>query len=83
MSALRELIAFFGVEVDDKKLDQAGAKMEGIANLAKRVGATIGLAFGLHEIGNFIEGQIEAAGHLRHTSEALGIGVTDLQAGNT
>lgn len=80
MSALRELIAFFGVEVDDKKLDHAGEKMDGLAKLAEGAAATIGLAFGLHEIGEFVKGQIEAAGQLRHTSEALGIGVGDLQA---
>lgn len=78
--ALRELIAFFGVEVDDKKLDHAGEKMEGLAKLAERVGATIGLAFGLHEIGEFIKGQVELGAELLHTSEILGLGVEELQA---
>lgn len=79
-SALRELIAFFGVEVDDKKLDHAGEKMEGLASLAERVGATIGLAFGLHEIGEFIKGQVEVGAELLHTSEILGLSIGNLQA---
>ena len=79
MSALRELIAFFGVEVDDKKLDHAGEKMEGLAKLAEQVGATIGLAFGLHEISEFIQGQIELAAHIGNTAEILGVATDELQ----
>lgn len=79
MSALRELIAFFGVEVDDKKLDHAGEKMEGLAKLAERVGSTIGLAFGLHEISEFLQGQIELAAHIGNTAEILGVATDELQ----
>lgn len=78
--ALRELIAFFGVEVDDKALDKAGEKMESLAGLAERAGATLGLAFGIHEISEFIQSQIELAVEIGHTSEMLGLGVEDLQA---
>lgn len=78
--ALRELIAFFGIEVDDHKVDAFGEKLEGTHSLLEKVGATIGIAFGLHEISEFIQGQIELAVELGHTSEMLGIGVEDLQA---
>jgi TP901 family phage tail tape measure protein len=79
MSALRELIAFFGVEVDDKKLDHAGEKMEGLASLAERVGSAIGIAFGLHEVSEFIQGQIEMAAHIGNTAEILGVATDELQ----
>ena len=78
--ALRELIAFFGVQVDDKPLDAAGKKMEGLAKNAERAAGLIGIAFSLKEIGEFITGQIEMAAELAHTSVMLGLSVGDLQA---
>ena len=80
MSALRELLVFFGAEVDDKQLDRAGEKMEHLASIAENVGAAIGLAFGLKEIGEFVKGQVEVGAELLHTSEMLGLTVGDLQA---
>lgn len=79
-SALRELIAFFGVEVDDKKLDKTNEKLEGLVGLAESVGGAIGIAFGLHEVTEFIVGQVELGAQLAHTSEILGLTVGDLQA---
>ncbi len=81
MSALRELLVFFGVQVDGaQKLDQVGAKMEGLRSIALRAGSTLGLAFGLHEIAGFITKQIELGAELLHTSEMLGMTTHDLQA---
>lgn len=78
--ALRELIAFFGAEVDTKKLDHADEKMKGLAETAEKVAATIGIAFGLHEISEFITKQIELGAELAHTSEILGLSIEDMQA---
>ena len=78
--ALREMLAFFGVEVDDKQLDGAGKKMERLVGVAEKAAGLIGLAFGLREVGEFITGQVEAAATLAHTSDMLGIAVGDLQA---
>ena len=79
-SALRELIAFFGVEVDDKKLDKVDEKLEGLVGMAESVAGALGIAFGLHEVSEFIQGQIELGAQLAHTSEILGLSVGDLQA---
>lgn len=80
MSALRELIAFFGVEVDDKKLDHSAEKMKGLAETAMKAGEAIGIAFGLHEISEFIQKQVELGTQLLHTSEMLGLSTDELQA---
>jgi hypothetical protein len=77
--ALRELIAFFGVEVDDKPLDASKAKMEALANTARNVAATLGLAFGVKTIFGFVEGQVEAAASLSHTAEMLGMTTEQMQ----
>jgi TP901 family phage tail tape measure protein len=78
--ALREMLAFFGVEVDDKKLDHAGEKMDALAERAQKVGELLAEAFAVHEVAEFIEGQIEMGAQLAHTSEILGLSVGDLQA---
>ncbi len=79
MSALRELIAFFGVQVDDKPLEHANERMDKLAETATRAGELIGLAFGIKEIGEFITKQIELGAELAHTSEILGLSVEQLQ----
>ncbi len=79
MSALRELIAFFGVQVDAKPLDALGHKLNGMAELAMKAGETLGLAFGLHEIHEFVAAQIEVGNEAINTAEMLGVSVAELK----
>lgn len=81
MSALRELIAFFGVQVEgEKKLDDVGQRMNSLRGIAIKAGAALGLAFGVHEVVGFIQNQIALGAELLHTSEMLGMTTHDLQA---
>jgi minor tail protein len=78
--ALREMLAFFGVDVDDKAVERADKGMNKLGETALKVGELMAEAFAVREVYEFISGQIEMATQLSHTSEVLGITVGDLQA---
>jgi hypothetical protein len=80
MSALRELLVSFGVEVDDKELKQfTTGTMGGALEAVKGFGAALAGAFALREIGGFIREQIELGSHLNDTAEKLGVASDELQ----
>lgn len=74
------MLAFFGVQVEDKPLHQAGEKMDQLAEQAQKLGEILAEAFAIREVGEFVHGQIEAGAQLAHTSEILGLTTGDLQA---
>lgn len=77
--ALRELIAFLGFDVDTKGLDKADERLKSTLEGAKRVAETIAAAFAVNEASEFIESQIQMGVAVEHTSQALGIGIDELQ----
>lgn len=80
MSALRELLVQFGVEVDDKQLkDFTSGTLNTALDGIKSFGATLAGAFALREMGDFVREQIELGSHLNDTAEKLGVATEELQ----
>jgi hypothetical protein len=78
--ALRELLATFGIEVDDKDLKAFDQRLDSVTSKVKALaGAFVGgaLASG---IGKFVNKQVEAGFKLDKTAESLGISTDELQA---
>lgn len=79
MSALREILAKFGFEVDSKKLDEAKKKTDGFATQLKQVAGVILGERLLSGIRSFTGELIDTASQLNDTSAQLGISAQDLQ----
>ena len=80
MSALREIIAKFGVEFDDHELKEGEKGINGLIEKLKGFGEALAAAFVVEKIHSFIEGQIAAGAELKKTSEKLGVETDELQA---
>jgi hypothetical protein len=80
MSALRELLAVFGISVDTKELEKADDQIEGFVDGAKKAGKILLEAFAVHEVKEFVQEQIEAGAQLKIMSERLGTTTDELQA---
>jgi hypothetical protein len=78
--ALRELLVSFNIEVNDEELKHGEKEVEGFGAKLKEFGALVAEAFALHEVKEFIEGQIEAGAQLKVTAERLGTTTDELQA---
>lgn len=78
--ALRELLAVFGIDVDDKALGQAHEKLKGFAAVARETAGLVAEAFAIREIKEFIGEQIELGAQLKITAERLGMDTNELQA---
>lgn len=77
--ALREILAEFGVKVDNSGLEKFDQQIEGVkGKLEKLVGIFSG-AFVGKEIGEFIKSQIEAGDALVDLADKLGLGTDELQ----
>ena len=79
MSALREVLALFSVEVDDKALNQFEGKVSSVMDKVQKAGAIFVEAFAVKAIGEFFTQQIEGATHLENTAEKLGLTTDALQ----
>lgn len=77
--ALREILAAFGVEVDDKKLKGFDSTIETVAGKLK--GLAVFLAGGSLALGfkSLIAGQIEAGSRLNDTATKLGLATSELE----
>lgn len=78
--ALRELLASFGVEVDDVQLKAFDARLDSVASKVRALGGAFvsgALATG---IGKFVNKNIQAGYQLDRTAEQLGISTDELQA---
>jgi len=78
--ALRELLALFKIDVDDKALHEAEEGMEGFVGKLKKLGGLVAEAFAVDQIKEFVVGQVEAATQLERTAIKLGTTTDELQA---
>lgn len=79
MSALREILAHFSFEVDDKKVHEAGEGIEGMIEKVKGLAVAAGAAFMVKEIFEFAHGMAEAAIEVEHSAAAFGLSTTEMQ----
>lgn len=79
MSALREIIASFGVSVDDKELSKGHDKVESFVGKLREMGEVVVAAFAVEKVKEFVFGLTEEADALKKRSEALGMSVQGLQ----
>jgi TP901 family phage tail tape measure protein len=79
MSALREVLALFSVDVDSKALNQFEGKISSVMDKVQKAGAIFVEAFAVKAISEFFNQQIEGAAHLEDTAEKLGLTTDALQ----
>jgi len=77
---LREVAAVLGIEVDDKKLEEADDKLGEFIEKLKKVAAAGIWAEIAKESVEFFKGQVETATKLQNVSEKLDISVAQLKA---
>jgi hypothetical protein len=78
--ALREVLASFGVEIDDKALKDFDNSLGGVLEHVNKVAAGIAGAFAVKELVEFTRGVIETGAALVDTADRLGVGTQELQA---
>lgn len=78
-SALREIIASFGVDFDTKSLARGDSAITGMIGKLKTFGTAAAGAFAVKEVLGFTFGLAEQAVELKHHAEALGISAQSLQ----
>lgn len=79
MAALRELLATFGIEVDDKQLHQANRSLEGFIHGLKGVATATAAYFIGEGVAEIVKGSIEAGSHVKDMSERIGVSTKALQ----
>jgi len=79
MSALREILAKFGVEFDTHELEKGHQHVEGMIHQLEHLGASVAVAFGLHEIKEWYENLTEGAIKLKTQAETIGMSADQLQ----
>lgn len=79
MSALREILARFGVEFDSKELDRGHASIEGTVHRLEQLGQVIAGSLIVEGIRRFVEGIVETGVELEHTSIKMGVTTDQLQ----
>jgi hypothetical protein len=80
MGALRELLAFFKVDVDTKELEKGESAIEAFKGTLKEAAEVVAEAFAVDKIKEFVEAQIGAGAQLKRTAEQLGTETDELQA---
>jgi hypothetical protein len=78
-NALREIIAFFGIEVDDKDLKKGEKGVHGFTSTLKEFGETLVAAFAVEKIVEFTKELIEEANVLAKQSLALSVSAEELE----
>jgi hypothetical protein len=77
--ALREILARFGFQIDDKKIDKADKRIDGFANKLQQFGAIIAGSAIVAGVSSFVK-SVQAQGDaIGKTSARLGVGTTELQ----
>ena len=79
MSALREVLARFGIEVDSEKLDKADGKISGLASTLKEVGGLFAAGALAMAVRGFAHEMLAVGEVINKTSAKLGIGADELQ----
>lgn len=78
--ALRELLAFFGVDVDTEALKEGDSVISGFVEKCGQAAAAIGAAFAVKEVWEFAKATAETIDHIDDTATALGISTSAVQA---
>lgn len=76
---VREFIAMFGIKTDEKGLQEADSRIKQFSQSVTNSLKAIGLVYAGIRAARLIKSQIDVAAQLKNTSEALGIGVEQLQ----
>lgn len=76
---LRELLALFDLQVDDKQLKSAHNSLEGFKGALGTVAKYVAGAFAFHEVTRFIGEQIKLGAELDDQAQRLGIATDELQ----
>lgn len=79
MSALREVIAKFGIQVDDAPLQKLNGGIEDAVGMLKKMAGALGAGLALGALKNFAMGLAEEADELNKQSRTLGLSVQALQ----
>lgn len=79
MSALREILAHFSIEADDKELHEAAEGVDGLIEKLKHLGEAVAVAFMAKELFEFASGMAEAAIEVEHSAQAFGLSTTEMQ----
>ena len=79
MSALREILAVFGVEFNSGPLVQGNAAVDGMIGKLEGLGKAVAGAFGLHEIKAWYDSLTEGAIKLQTQAETIGMSAEQLQ----
>jgi len=79
MSALRELLAHFGVEVDTKQVEHAHEGIEGLIGKLQKLAGVLAGAFVAKEAFEFVHALTEQAEALEQQAEAFGLSTTEMQ----
>lgn len=77
--ALRELLATFGIQVDDRQLKAADAEVSQFIGTLEGVATAVVGAFALREVAGFAQGVIEMGAHLDDLAQRLGLTQDELQ----
>ena len=80
MSALRELLARFEIDVDDKKLKAGHEEVDSFVEKLKKAGEVFAEAFAFDKLKEFVVSTVESAAALKDTSVRLGTTTDELQA---
>jgi hypothetical protein len=80
MSALRELLAIFKIEVDHKEVEKGENAIASFKEKLVKFGETLAVTFAVERIKGFLEEQIAAGAELQKTAEKIGTETNELQA---
>jgi hypothetical protein len=78
-NALREILASFGFEVDDKELKKGEAHVHSFTGILQEFGETLASAFAVEKIVEFTHELLEEADVLAKQSQALSVSAAELQ----
>lgn len=77
--ALREVLALFSLDLDDKGLKEGERELQGLVGRVRKVGELVAEAFAVHEIKEFFEAQVEGAAHVQDLAERLDVTATTIR----
>lgn len=80
MSALREILAKFGVEFDQSGIQKGHQQVDGMIAKLEHLGHSVAVAFGIHEVKEWFEGIFEGARALDIQAQTLGMSAEALQS---
>jgi hypothetical protein len=80
MSALREILAKFSIDVDDKALAGANEKLEHGVNMLGNFAGALGIGMAVHAIKEFVVGLTEEAIAVSRQATAIGMSAAEMQS---